>query len=195
MTDSLSIEPLQVDDFADFVAYLNDHLRDNGGAEAGYFQPLPRNGSTFPSDRAGAFRDGLATAVASKGWRRAWVARSKDGRIAGHIDLRAHPDSFAEHRCLLGMGVDRRHRRAGLGAALLSHALQWAAGTGQLAWVDLQVLSENLAATALYRRAGFIKAGEIPDMFRIDGRSFAYTTMSMRLDRGRPAIRSPDYAA
>lgn len=181
MTNPLSIAPLQANDFAEFITYLNDHLLDNGGDEAGYFQPLPRAGSVFPPERASAFRDGLGTAVGCKGWRRAWVARSNDGRIAGHIDLRAHPDSFAEHRCLLGMGVDRRHRRAGLGAALIAHALQWAADGAQLEWVDLQVISANLAALRLYQGAGFVTAGEMPDMFRIDGRSFAYTTMSKRL--------------
>jgi ribosomal protein S18 acetylase RimI-like enzyme len=181
MTNSISIEPLEADDFAGFIIYLNDHLRDNGGPEAGYFQPLPRGGSAFPAERAGAFQTGMGTAVGSPAWRRAWVARSTDGRIAGHVDLRAHPDSFAEHRCVLGMGVDRRHRRAGIGAALIAHARQWAAGSGQLEWIDLQVISANLSAIGLYGRAGFIKAGEIPDMFRIDGKSFAYTTMSLRL--------------
>jgi RimJ/RimL family protein N-acetyltransferase len=183
MTNSISIEPLQANDFAEFILYLNDHLLDNGGVETGYFQPLPRSGACFSPERASAFRDGMGTAVASKGWRRAWVARS-EGRIAGHIDLRAYPDGFTEHRCLLGMGVDRRHRRAGVGAALIFHARQWAADSGQLEWIDLQVISENLAAVGLYQRAGFTKAGEMPDMFRIDGRSFAYTTMSMRLDVG-----------
>jgi ribosomal protein S18 acetylase RimI-like enzyme len=45
---------------------------------------------------------------------------------------------------------------------------------------DLQVISENQAAVSLYQRAGFVKMGELPDMFRIDGRACAYTTMSMR---------------
>lgn len=179
MNHSLSIEPLSANEFDEFIAYLNDQLSENGGAGTGYFQPLPRGGSCFPADREAAFRDGIDTAVGTKGWRRVWVARSADGQIVGHIDLRAHPESFAEHRCLLGMGVHRRHRRAGLGAALIAHARQWAADVAQLEWIDLQVLSDNNAAVALYQRAGFVKAGEMPDMFRIDGRSFAYTTMSM----------------
>jgi RimJ/RimL family protein N-acetyltransferase len=182
MTNSMSIEPLQAHDFAEFITYLNDHLADNGSAEAGYFQPLPRSGSSFPAERASAFRDGIAAAVGTQGWRRAWVARAKDRQIVGHIDLRAHPERFAEHRCLLGMGVERRHRRAGLGAAMIAHARQWAADVAQLEWIDLQVISDNQAAVGLYQRAGFVKAGEMPDMFRIDGRSFGYTTMSMRVD-------------
>lgn len=181
MTNSVSIEALLPDEFDEFIAYLNDHLSDNGGADTGYFQPLPRSGSCFPADRAAAFREGMGAAVGTDGWRRAWVARSADRRIVGHIDLRAHPERFAQHRCLLGMGVGRHHRRAGLGGALIALARQWAAGVGKFDWIDLQVISDNRAAVGLYQRAGFIKAGETPDMFRIDGKSFAYTTMSLPL--------------
>ncbi|MFC0132913.1 GNAT family N-acetyltransferase [Massilia eurypsychrophila] len=176
-----AIEALGTDDFSEFVTYLNDHLADNGG-EAGYFQPLPQRASSMPPERARAFRDGLDIAVGSRGWRRAWVARSPRGRIIGHIDLRSHADGLTSHRCLLGIGVDRGSRRAGLGAALIGHARHWAAEEARLAWIDLQVISENRAALALYRRAGFITAGEIADMYRIDGNSFSYTTMSLRLD-------------
>lgn len=184
MTNPTAIEQLHADDFAEFIAYLNDHLSDNGSAEAGYFQPLPRSQSRFPADREEAFRNGLATAVGAKGWRRAWVARAADGAIIGHIDLRAHSENFTEHRSLLGMGVDRRHRRAGLGVALIAHARQWATSIAQLAWIDLQVITENQAAAGLYRRAGFITVGEAPDMFRIDDRSLSYASMALRLNSG-----------
>lgn len=177
------VEPLDAGDFAEFIVYLNDHLADNGG-EAGYFQPLPHGHSSFPAERAAPFRGGLEIAVGAKGWRRAWVARSAAGRIVGHIDLRAHPESFTGHRCLLGMGVDRSHRRAGLGAALIAHARGWAVDVARLEWMDLQVMSQNRAALALYRRAGFETVGEIDEMFKIDGKAFSYTTMSMRLNRG-----------
>jgi GNAT superfamily N-acetyltransferase len=140
MTDPASIAPLHERDFGEFIAYLNDHLSDNGGAEAGYFQPLSRSQSVVPADRQAAFRSGLAGAVGAKGWRRAWVARTADGRIVGHIDLRAHAEGCAEHRCLLGMGVDRHHRRTGLGSALIALARQWATDDATLEWIDLQVL-------------------------------------------------------
>ena len=180
-THPYQIESLPATDFASFVAYLNDHLSDNGGPGTGYFQPLPRSLSAFPADREAAFRNGFDAAVGERGWRRLWVARAADERIVGHVDLRAHPDSFAEHRCLLGMGVDRHHRRAGLGAALIAHARDWATTVARLDWIDLQVIGENRAALALYQRTGFITTGQIQDMFRIDGNSFSYTTMSLRL--------------
>jgi YD repeat-containing protein len=177
------IEALSPAGFDAFLDYLNDHLADNGSAGRPYFQPLSRDASRFPADKAEAFRSGLLTPITEAGWRRLWVARDGDGRIAGHIDLRAHAERPAAHRCLLGMGVDRDYRRLGLGQRLIAHAAQWAADNG-LAWIDLQVLSVNQPAIALYRRAGFIQTGEVPDMFRIDGHQFAYTSMTLRLNAG-----------
>lgn len=179
-TSPLSIEALAPAGFDAFLDYLNDHLADNGNNGRPYFQPLSRHASHFPADKAEAFRNGMQQPIMEAGWRRVWVARDGDGRIAGHIDLRAHAERLAAHRCLLGMGVDRDHRRLGLGLRLIAHARQWASDNG-LAWIDLHVLSVNQPAIALYRRAGFVVNGEIPDMFRLDGRQFAYTSMALKL--------------
>lgn len=73
-------------------------------------------------------------------------------------------------------------RWLGLGGRLIEHAAHWARASARLDWIDLQVLSVNTPAIALYRRNGFVQTGEIPDLFRIDGQSLAYTSMSKRLD-------------
>jgi len=75
------------------------------------------------------------------------------------------------------MGVHRDHRGQGLGARLLDTALSWAGAQG-LAWVDLEVLSNNLPARRLYERSGFVQTGEIPDLFRIDGEGHGYVFMT-----------------
>lgn len=180
-TQTLSITAVDATEFDPFLAYLNDHLSDNGAIGDGYFQPLSRSTSHFPADRAVAFRFGLAVPVGQAGWRRLWVARSATGQILGHIDLRAHAERFTEHRCLLGMGVDRGHRQIGLGMQLIAHAADWAQASGLLEWIDLQVLSSNDKAIRLYGRCGFEKTGETPDMFQIDGQRFSYTAMAKRL--------------
>jgi RimJ/RimL family protein N-acetyltransferase len=178
------IAQLKAGDFELFLAYLNNHLADNGRDGTGYFQPLSRSESRFPSDKAQSFKSGLGTAVGAPGWRRLWVARDDPGRIIGHIDLRAHAERHAAHRCLLGMGVKRGQRKAGLGGLLIAEAQRWASETAQLRWIDLQVLSINAPAINLYLRNGFVKTGEVADMFDIDGQSFAYTSMSKRI--GQP---------
>ncbi len=169
--------------FDEFIAYLDDHLSDNGAPGTPYFQPLARAQSGFPRERAEHFRNALSIPVGQPGWRRAWLARAPDGRVAGHVDLRAHGERYAAHRCLLGMGVGRDFRRAGLGARLMAHAQRWAEAKTALEWIDLNVLSSNAPALALYRAAGFTQVGEIADMFKIDGQLFSYTSMAKRLAR------------
>lgn len=174
-----SIDELNVANLDHFLIYLNDHLSDNGDGAAGHFVPL-RRGATLPVELADAFRNGLQAPVGTPGWRRGWIARSMQGKIAGHIDLRARREQLTEHRCQLGMGVDRNHRMVGIGSRLLEHAERWALENG-LDWIDLDVLSTNIKAMRLYQRAGFTKIGEIPEMFRIEGRYFSYTTMTKRI--------------
>lgn len=168
---------------SEFVPYLDDHLSDNGADGAVPFQPLSRATSQFASERRVAFLAALQRPLGAAGWRRAWVARDAAGRIAGHIDLRAHPEPFSGHRCLLGMGVDRGQRRRGLGAALIAHAVDWGRRETAIDWIDLQVISGNAAARRLYEAQGFVVTGEQVDRFRIDGRSHGFTGMALRLQR------------
>lgn len=181
MHEALSIHPLPVDDFAAFSHYLNEHLADNGQPGTGYFQPMSRTTSEFSGERAARFQQALQVPLGQPGWRRAWVARNATGAIAGHVDLRAHLEAHAEHRCLLGLGVDRSHRRQGVARQLLEEARQWARDEAGLRCIDLRVLSSNQAARRLYEAIGFVNCGEWPDMFRIDGQSLGYTAMVLHL--------------
>jgi ribosomal protein S18 acetylase RimI-like enzyme len=79
------------------------------------------------------------------------------------------------------MGVHRDWRRQGLGEQLLATALDWARAQPALDWVDLEVLSSNQPARRLYERCGFAFAGELPDLFRIDGEQHGYVYMTYRL--------------
>jgi RimJ/RimL family protein N-acetyltransferase len=164
-----------------FFAYLDDHLSDNGRGGTALFMPMPRAASRFGAERQDAFRRAVAIAPGQPGWRKLWLAFTGDGRIAGHIDLRARPEPAAAHRALLGMGVDRDHRREGLGQRLIATACLWAVNHTTLDWIDLEVLSTNAPARKLYAAAGFTQAGEIADLFRIDGESLGYTFMQRRL--------------
>ena len=178
---SLGIEPIGEADFEALFRYLGEQLAENG-RDGHWFMPLAPTDAGVPLDLQQRFRDGLAAAVGEPGWRRGWIARDARGDVAGHVDLRAHPEPFTGHRCLLGMGVQRAHRRVGLASRLLAHATAWAAAQG-LKWIDLQVLSANEAAVALYRREGFQMQGGRPDMFVIDGVSLGEIWMARKVAR------------
>ena len=177
----IMIEALEESGCDEFFHYLNDHRSDNGTAEKGYFLPQSQRESRLPYDKEQSFRAGLNIPIGALGWRRAWVARASNRQIVGHVDLRSHPVRFAEHRSLLGMGVHRNHRRLGVGAALLSHASEWALANTGLEWLDLEVLSSNEQAVRLYLRDGFAKVGETAEMFKVDEQSFSWTMMTKRL--------------
>lgn len=178
--DAPVIRKLVRDDLALFFAYLDDHLRDNGSAGHARFMPMAHGESRFAPDKQAAFRAGMETPVGQPGWRRGWLALAPDGRIAGHVDLRARPEKASAHRALLGMGVQRDFRRQGLGAALLAVATAWAESE-HLDWIDLEVLSVNAPARRLYASAGFTQVGQVDDMFRIDGEALGYTFMAKNL--------------
>jgi GNAT superfamily N-acetyltransferase len=176
---TFTIRPLHSEELATFFHYLNDHLLDNGRDGAPLFQPMSRSSAGFPPEKVNGFNTGLLASFGQQGWRRVWVA-VREGEIMGHIDLRSRPEPTARHRCLLGMGVHRDVRRAGLGAALVEAAAGWAREQG-LEWIDLEVLAGNAPARTLYRKCGFVQTGEIPDLFRIDGESLGYVFMSLQL--------------
>lgn len=178
---SLRIDLATGDELPGFFDYLNDHLSDNGVGGTPLFMPMARASSRFPAEKRESFRAGLVTSLDCPGWRRLWLARTAGGAIAGHIDLRARPEPAAAHRALLGMGVQRDQRRQGLGRQLIEAACQWALGEGGVDYLDLEVLSVNAPARALYARCGFEQTGEIPDLFRIDGEGLGYVFMSRRL--------------
>jgi len=175
----LRIEPFVESDFDDFFRYLGQQIAENG-RDGAWFMPMAPTDAGIPQAKQQSFRDGFVKPFGEPGWRRGWVARDARGAVAGHIDLRAHPDAFTGHRCVLGMGVRRDVRRAGLATRLLAEATRWASTQG-LKWIDLQVLSANEPAVALYRREGFLMQGGRPDMFVIDGVSLGEIWMARKV--------------
>jgi ribosomal protein S18 acetylase RimI-like enzyme len=180
----IAIRLAQAGDLPALFAYLGEQLLENGRDGAPLFQPMARTSDpAVPEAMRERFSQGLATPPGEPGWRRAWIAVDQQGAIAGHIDLRAHPEADAPHRIVLGMGVHHAWRRHGLGVRLIDTALDWARATPPFAWVDLEVLSANLPARRLYQRTGFQVVGEVHDLYRIDGESVDSVAMTYQLHR------------
>ncbi|MBI4184038.1 MAG: ribosomal protein S18-alanine N-acetyltransferase [Proteobacteria bacterium] len=83
---------------------------------------------------------------------------------------------------ILSMGVRPADRRRGLGARLLDRALAEAARAGA-GVVFLEVAIDNIAALALYRRAGFREVGRRSRYYRPTGTGRpAADALVLRLD-------------
>jgi ribosomal-protein-alanine acetyltransferase len=57
-----------------------------------------------------------------------------------------------------GLVVDEKHRRQGMGSALIGACMEWAANAGASS-MRLEVRASNAAALALYHRHGFAAVG------------------------------------
>jgi len=181
VTPSLTtIRPATADDLPALFAYLGEQLAENG-RDGVLFQPMAPTEAGVPLAMRERFAAGVATPAGQPGWRQVWIALDGAGAVAGHVDLRGRPEPACGHRTLLGMGVRHDLRRLGLGARLLQEALAWARARG-FAWVDLEVLSQNHKARALYARSGFHVTGEVADLYRIDGCQVGAVSMSIQID-------------
>ena len=169
------------DDLETFLGRVLDDLKDNGRGEHPFFMPHSPDKPWPLAEKRTAFRRELSLDLGQVGWRRAWIAWDDQHRAAGHCDLRSAPHELCLHRCLLGIGVHRSHRRRGLGRQLLQHAIEWARREPSLHWLDLEFLGGNLGAERLYRQLGFQETGRAPDFFRIRGQEIENIQMTLRL--------------
>jgi RimJ/RimL family protein N-acetyltransferase len=87
-----------------------------------------------------------------------FLAETDEGEVVGRLSLSrdAHPASL--HVADLGLMVDARYRRQGIGRALLEAAVEWARASG-VRKLELHVFPHNEAAIALYERFGFEREG------------------------------------
>ena len=81
-----------------------------------------------------------------------------DGSIAGRLSLARDPHPASHHVADLGLMVDRRFRRRGVGRALLEAAAEWGREHG-IEKLELHVFPWNAGAIALYEAVGFRREG------------------------------------
>ncbi|GAB4417101.1 MAG: GNAT family N-acetyltransferase [Bacteroidia bacterium] len=175
----ISIVALTPERLGAFFQYLTMHVAENGLEGATLFLPLSRQQSAHAGAWKSKFEDGMHKAYGETGWRKAWVAVSQDNSIVGHIDIRLHPQLNASHRVLLGIGVDSRFRGLGIGQTLLSCVVEYCRSDSRISWIDLEVMANNAPARSLYEKMGFEELSTTRDMFRIDGVSYDYTSMTL----------------
>lgn len=72
------------------------------------------------------------------------------------------------HSGQLGMGVQKRFRRMGIGTKLIEQALRKAKAKG-LERVELKVFASNTAAIKLYEKLGFVVEGVKKKARKLDG--------------------------
>ena len=92
------------------------------------------------------------------------------------------------------IGVRADAGGAGVGAALLRHAMQWASGHG-LHRLELTVMAHNHRAIGLYERVGFSLEGRRRQCLIVDGQFTDELTMAAILTSPPPAPSGGDGGA
>lgn len=88
-----------------------------------------------------------------------------DGHIVGIANVDGIGRNKVRHRTELGIAIDKAFCGVGIGRALITACIECAkeAGYSQL---ELEVVSENTNAIALYKSMGFMEFGRNPRGFR-----------------------------
>lgn len=178
----ISIIELTKERLEDFFEYIAIHISENGQDGSILFLPFSKAQSKLSPELKIKFEEGMNKEYGEMGWRKAWLAINSENKIVGHIDIRSNNQLNSTHRVLLGMGVDRNFRGSKIASDLLKHLIEYCISHPVISWIDLEVMTNNIPAKSLYEKMNFVQLSETKDMFRIDGVSYGYTSMTLNVE-------------
>lgn len=173
------IRPLTLDDLSAYIDHLSRHYGEPG-ANGEIAQPH----SILHFNDCEQYRSKIANRwgapLKEAAWSRAWGVI--DGPlIVGHLEINHGANPNKSHRVTLGLGIEQKYRRQGLGTRLLTEATQWISVLPSIDWIDLKVFAHNQAAIDLYRKFRFKELGRVPDKLRIDEQHIDEVLMTLDL--------------
>lgn len=95
----------------------------------------------------------------------AYLCAIIDGQIVGTASVFPIGANKVGHRAELGIAIDKDYWGIGIGQALTAACIECAKGSGY-AQLELEVVSDNSGAIALYKKMGFVEFGRNPRGFR-----------------------------
>ncbi|MFA1821899.1 N-acetyltransferase family protein [Virgibacillus oceani] len=101
--------------------------------------------------------------------------------LAGYLIAIGGTARKNKHSAYIVVGILQEHQGKGIGTALFQELENWAMQSG-LHRLELTVITENLAGTALYEKAGFQKEGVKKDSLYMDGKYVDEYCMSKILE-------------
>lgn len=88
------------------------------------------------------------------------------GKIVGTAGISEVGSCYKlRHRAEFGIGIDREYWGLGIGSAMLSACID-CAKKASYSQLELNVVSDNHSAIAMYKKAGFVEFGRNPKGFR-----------------------------
>lgn len=166
-------------DFKRWAEHMNRLIAEQGRDGRPFFSPMDAVDFESPDFQV-RFDKNFAIPIGQPAWMRMWAVESLDADLIAHVDLTGSRVPSEKHRATLGIGVEERFYRQGIGRRLMQEAIVFAR-LNDIEWMDLYVFSENHAAVELYRALGFEEIGRRNDRFRLGGRSIDDLTMTLRI--------------
>lgn len=169
MNSEIEVRRLGANEAAASIDALADVLIDcvEGGASVSFMAPLAR-------ETALAFWQRVAESVAANE-RILLVAEDAQGRIAGTVQIvTAQPENQPHRADVAKMLVLRAARKQGIGARLMNAVDTYAQQAGKTVLVLDTVTGGD--AERLYQRAGWQRAGTVPDYALMPEGGFCATT-------------------
>ena len=102
------------------------------------------------------------------------------GRIIANASLEANRVQRYSHVSELSITVLREYWGRGVGSHLMEMMINFAIENG-IELLYLEARADNERAISLYKKFGFVKSGEIPKFFKINGEYFGCVTMTLEL--------------
>lgn len=99
------------------------------------------------------------------------------GELASVSQLIGHTKKRELHTSELAISIREKFWGLGIGSINMEALIQYAKNSERLKLIYLEAISENKRAINLYKKFGFIEAGEIPALMQVDGRYFDVTMM------------------
>jgi len=139
--------------------------------------------TTLTPNSIAAFRErrckGWGIPLSEAGWIKTWVIWGNE-KIIAHVECFGANHTTHNHRVMLGMAMEAKFYRQGLGKQLLKHAIDWTRSQG-FTWLDLNVFANNIPALSLYKKFGFEQVAYVKDKYKTLGTSVDDVQMTMRL--------------
>lgn len=173
------IKECKLEDAQEYTKHCIFHMKEKGFGGR-YSHPFSSSHQLDEQDYLANIIKKWSLKRLSPGWEIAWAAYSED-RLVGHLNLRCGGIEAAKHRMRLGMGIEMPFRSLGIGKVLLKTALEWARNESDVAWIDLSVFANNIAAQKLYEGQGFKILYTIEDALRIEDEIYDDIQMVLKI--------------
>lgn len=82
-----------------------------------------------------------------------------DGQVVGMIGMSVEQGARRRHAASIGIGVDQRFMRRGIGRRLIEAVIELSDRWLNVQRLELTVFADNVAAIGLYEQCGFVQEG------------------------------------